>query len=692
MTNDTESGPVSVRATYLATEYRHENSSWGLYTLQGNDGRTFMACGNLEQSPIIGETLTLKGGWSRFDHKGKVFEFESCRSVAPRDAKYFVDYIASIGNIPRETAQLIVDVFGSDTLIVLSRSPDRMSEIHGLGDSHRERLLSNWRTHRQKDHLEDALDESGLNPELLVELSYRLPPDMTLQQMLADDPWLIYVYSNSAFYLVRDFVLSTGPIQTGHYLEAGIVGAARRALMQGKHSISIEAVKKMLPHLMSLKSPVAEADLTAALNWLEQEGLAETNGKDVVLTEVKESQEAILGRLEELKIAENEVTDQLTLEQLEKLISTDPELKSLKPRSKDLLSLLQSKAAVVHACHYSIESVFERLMDLLQSSLHFELTKISADHLAHGNPNHHSLRILQKQVFGPPSKGKHNPIEAEVILVFRAHLLTASDTRFLLDACEDEALIFFVGSLFSSPLHVPGAPMAYIRDVLPSINFDLVSSQLSERSFRQLHDLSAGNWKPTVDDSDLDFDLNLITLECSDEEIPETIHDLCFGDLVEALSLDSRKDSQIIVPVPRKQQTKQMYQQIESRYSQSFHQSWSDESINKGILRSGIPRLELPLYLVGRIQDTAKGKQLAVGTENFQLYPSESTHVGISYLVQIAHAQQVRVPMVVVPLHSAEKMTNEDLLCAINCSSHWTFLVGSTQNIASTDLREVYEL
>lgn len=684
----------SIRATYLATEYRHNATGWGVYLLKADNDAPLVACGCLKQPPIVGETITATGVWSRFKSKGQVFEFSHLRAVAPRNPDFFVDYLAAIGEIPSAAARMIVEAFGRDTLLVLSRSPERLAEVQEISPNHIERLTMNWRDHRQQDHLEDELDKSGLNPDLLLELSYRLPPELTVQDMLSSDPWLIYLYSKTPFYLVKDFVISTGAIESGHFLEAAVIAVARRALMQGNRSVSKADISHQAPNILGLKTTYTKDQISTAISWLVDEGLVlEKTDGTISLTEHSDNHRLIQERIMTLLDAENEITDQLTLSQVTKVLKSDQTTRFLLPKAEKLLKQLQQKVLLVHACHPTIATIFETIIENLSAKLFFDLVCIHSNFVQASKLGKTSLNILGRSRFGPPEKGSHDPLDADVVVIFDSHILSTEDLKDALFACEDAAVVMLVGNLYSSPLHVPGSPLPELKAHLDVLNLDDIVSELEAKNIREILALSKGEWTPPADTADIDFNSALIPIECPNNEIESVVRSLCFGELIGALNLDPGQDTQIIIPRPTNRETVDLLKDVEASYAKCLTEHLGQPAAYRGMLRAPVSRLNLPIYLTGQVQTGSDGSTTFIaGSDLHCLYPNESKFVGVAYLAQIAQAQQIRKDLIVVILPSGESMTNEELLCAMACSDAWTFLVGSPDNVKSVDLEASHGL
>ena len=84
-----------------------------------------------------GESVRLEGEWSNHPQYGRQFRAEVVTQIRPADAEAIRRYLGSglIKGIGPVTARKIVDTFGADTLDVLDRTPDRVLEVGGVGNT-----------------------------------------------------------------------------------------------------------------------------------------------------------------------------------------------------------------------------------------------------------------------------------------------------------------------------------------------------------------------------------------------------------------------------------------------------------------------------------------------------------------------------------------------------------------------------
>lgn len=673
------------RGTYISTEYRHSATGWGIFLAQDADGELMSLCGTLEQPPLPGESITANGAWSRFKTKCVVFEFDTLRAVAPRDSAYFPQYLAAIGDIPTPTADLIVSTFGKNTLLILSRSPEKLDSIQGVSEAHKERLLARWRERRQQDHLEDELLSSGLNPDLLLELSHRLPADIPLKDVLSKDPWLTYIFSKTPFYQVREFIQATGSIEVGHYVEAGVVAAARRGLMVGKKTVCITEVSRLLGPLMGLKGRVTDARVQQAFEWLEAAGILQISGDShFALQEYVDDRDSILSMLADHQQSENEVTDQISIAQIEKIMRSDDKLADLVPSAESILRFICRKVYLVDAPHPLLSQKYTQLLKVVQSALHLDGFHIHGNYTRASAPVEDSLAFLQRSDSAPPQRGSADPIDADLIVVHDAHLLTITDWTDLLPAVDSSSNLVLIANLRATDLQVYGSPIKDLADALPVLSFADYCRNDPRPGVKQVLSIIDGSWKHANDESDFDFDLPLLSIECDDSEIPEVIQELCFGELPEALGCSVERDTQVLAPRPKTKPELAMLHEVEAKYAEAFKAAWGRQEVYRGILKSPLSRFDVPHYLSGTLeQDDHANVFFHVGASTLKLHPSEARHIAHNYIGQIPTSQQMHYPIIVVVLQSTGTMSEDELLAAMQCSQRWTFLVGTPVNVAS---------
>jgi len=85
-------------------------------------------------SPYLGENVSMEGGWIEHTKFGRQFDIQSLQVLQPTSVTGIERFLASgaVKGIGPVTAARIVDMFGADTLEVLSTYPERLAKVRGI--------------------------------------------------------------------------------------------------------------------------------------------------------------------------------------------------------------------------------------------------------------------------------------------------------------------------------------------------------------------------------------------------------------------------------------------------------------------------------------------------------------------------------------------------------------------------------
>ncbi|MBN1681666.1 MAG: ATP-dependent RecD-like DNA helicase [Anaerolineae bacterium] len=103
-----------------------------------------------------GESVRLEGQWTNHPKHGRQFRTENMIQIRPASAEAIRRYLGSglIKGVGPVTARRIVDFFGTDTLDVLDRTPQRLLDVPGVG-KHRTKLIgSAW---IEQQHIKEVM-------------------------------------------------------------------------------------------------------------------------------------------------------------------------------------------------------------------------------------------------------------------------------------------------------------------------------------------------------------------------------------------------------------------------------------------------------------------------------------------------------------------------------------------------------
>ena len=131
------------------------------------------------------------GKWSNHSSYGRQFEAEFLERLMPQTAAEIQNYLSGrvIKGIGPRIAARIVAHFGEETLLIMDRQPERLSEIQGISLQRAKEIGEEFRTQVGMRHLMEFFALHQLPAELAVQF-YRLYGEQAMD-LLYDDPYLL---------------------------------------------------------------------------------------------------------------------------------------------------------------------------------------------------------------------------------------------------------------------------------------------------------------------------------------------------------------------------------------------------------------------------------------------------------------------------------------------------------------------
>ena len=275
-----------------AVVYQNYENGYAVLRLSVGGGQTVTVVGTIPL-PAVGERLMVTGKWSTHASYGRQFEAEFLERLMPQTAMEILNYLSSrvIKGIGPRMAARIVDHFGSETLMVMEREPERLAEVPGISREKARAIGEEFKLQVGMRQLMEFFALHHLPAELAVR-TYKLYGDNTIE-LLYDDPYLLMDEGLEApFGAVDRFAIELGVagddprrveagilfelsynLTAGHSFlpEEKLVGATAQLL-----SVEAEAVRQALTRLMEADRLVRDSLAGITVVYLPQLHEAET--------------------------------------------------------------------------------------------------------------------------------------------------------------------------------------------------------------------------------------------------------------------------------------------------------------------------------------------------------------------------------------------------------------------------------
>lgn len=267
MTEDLE----MIQGAISAVVYQNYDNGYAVLRLSVGGGQNVTVVGTIPM-PAVGERLLVTGKWSTHASYGRQFEAEFLERLMPQSAMEILNYLSSrvIKGIGPKMATRIVERFGSETLAIMEREPERLSEVAGIS---REKARAIGEEFRLQVGIRQLMEFFALHhlPADLAVRTYKLYGESTLE-LIYDDPYLLMEEGLEApFGAVDRFAIEMGMAgDDPRRIEAGILFELNYNLTCG-HSFLPE--EKLVPATAQLLNVPGEAVSQGIQRLLEGERL-----------------------------------------------------------------------------------------------------------------------------------------------------------------------------------------------------------------------------------------------------------------------------------------------------------------------------------------------------------------------------------------------------------------------------------
>ena len=193
-----------------AVVYQNYENGYAVLRLNLGGGQTVTVVGTIPL-PAVGERLMVTGKWSTHSNYGRQFEAEFLERLMPQTSVEILNYLSSrvIKGIGPRTASRIVEMFGEQTLTIMEREPERLSEVPGISREKARKIGEEFKLHVGIRQIMEFFALHHLSAELAVQV-YKRYGDSTME-LLYDDPYLLMDEElNASFGAVDQFAISLG--------------------------------------------------------------------------------------------------------------------------------------------------------------------------------------------------------------------------------------------------------------------------------------------------------------------------------------------------------------------------------------------------------------------------------------------------------------------------------------------------
>lgn len=170
--------------------FQNYENGYAVLRLDVGGGQAVTVVGTIPV-PAVGERLMVTGRWGSHANYGKQFEAEFLERLMPQSRQEILSYLSSriIKGIGPKTAARLVAHFGEETLAIMERMPERLSEVPGISREKARAIGEEFRVRVGMRQLMEFFTLHQLPAELALRV-YKLYGESAVEQ-LYDDPYLL---------------------------------------------------------------------------------------------------------------------------------------------------------------------------------------------------------------------------------------------------------------------------------------------------------------------------------------------------------------------------------------------------------------------------------------------------------------------------------------------------------------------
>lgn len=536
----------------------YSNEDSGFTVLELNNGKELITVVGELMGAVEGEKLTLHGVYTVHPNYGSQFKASACERTLPATAAAIEQFLANgaVKGVGPVLASRLVQAFGDDTLEVMEKEPQRLTEIPGISPAKCEKIAQEVSRLFGVRMTMLFLSRFGIDASTSIEIWKRYGSGT--QELVSENPYILCDESIGVEFERCDAIAEKLeiPMDSSYRLSVGILHVLRHNLNNGHTCLPYDKLLPTACQLLEQNEAMVDTELQAMLEGQQLE-LLDVNGRPYVyLPEYLAAEQYVAAR----------ITTALQLQQPQEQ-DYSKKIDALEARNGIHYAALQRKA-IADALNYSlfvltggpgtgktttinaiIELLEEMELDVALAAPTGRAAKRMSEVTGREAKTIHRLLEVDftKKEALTFKRNERNPLPHDVIIVDEMSMVDIPLMRSLLCGVKLNARLILVGDSDQLPSVGPGN---VLRDLIQS---GIVRTVTLTEIFRQAqkslivtnaHAIVRGEM-PQLSCRDRDF---FFMRREQYESMKQTVVDLCCRRLPKSYGYDPIEDIQVIAP------------------------------------------------------------------------------------------------------------------------------------------------
>lgn len=644
-----------------------------------------------------GETIRCKGAWKHHPDYGVQFEVKAFDLEAPSDMLGMRKYLESgmIKGIGPVYAERIVNTFGLETLDIIDQTPDRLSEVPGIGQKRVDQIKKCWKDQNSIRTVMIFLRGHGASPAFAQKI-YKTYGDASIDKVRANPYQLAKEIHGIGFKTADTIAKGIGiPHDSPARIDSGIEHTLWELSNEG-HVCYPEA--DLLPQVSAILE-VSEEKIKDRIAFLvKNDQLIKENDrlwvKPLFFAETGIARE--LARLMHASCRIRSVLIDKAIEWVEKKLHIE-----LAPEQKSALALgMKEKVLIITGGPGTGKSTITKALLAITEKISTRILLAAPTGKAAKRINEithrkaftiHSL-LEMDFIKGTFKRNRDNPLSCDLIIVDEASMIDTQLMNHLLRAIPADARVILIGDVDQLPSVGPGTVLKDLisSERLPLIRLKKIFRQAAgSRIITNAHRINEGAFPDLSSKSYSDFHF----IEAQEpEEIVNHIVNLVKVELPKGHRFHRFEDIQILSPMKRgmigTENLNNVLQQQLNPSSNPLHRMGRCFHIGDKVMqiRNNYEK-EVFNGDVGKIVEMDLSENLLKVAFDGKIVDYEFTEIDeliLAYAVSIHKFQGSECPCVIIPIHTSHfKMLYRNLLyTGLTRGKRRAIFIGTKQAIA----------
>src|SRR4051812_44460548 len=214
-----------------------------------------------------GEWITASGVWISDRTHGLQFKADVLKTTPPTGAEGIEKYLASgqMRGIGPAMAKRIVAAFGADTFEIIEASPDRLTEVSGIGPMRASRIVSGWAEQKAVREIMIFLHAHGVGTARAVRIFKTYGYEAI--KVMTEDPYRLAKDVRGIGFKTADAIAAKlGMEKTApQRIRAGISFALQTATDEGHCALPVEALTRLAEQLLEVDAALIRTAIAEEL-------------------------------------------------------------------------------------------------------------------------------------------------------------------------------------------------------------------------------------------------------------------------------------------------------------------------------------------------------------------------------------------------------------------------------------------